>query len=230
MTISLAATVSGISVFGGDLTIIAREAAAGHNLTAFYIGHASAQLYRMVLMALHFTFCYHVLFTPDFPFGDMFAIVLLLFCVFYSIAQIFSLLFAADAQLTATLVCMMFALITCMFNGFVTQFAVGFKQIFAPWWASEAYFTRQSDDLLAIFKVEQNSVAKFGFTRGQFGTDMGALVAIALGCQMIGALMISIVFKLHAIDRLAARLQRAASRGFSRLISGKSQTMRTPPS
>lgn len=64
-----------MKAFGEDRVVYWRESASGHSRLAYFIGVATAQIYRIALNALHFTMLFHILAKPTIGFGAMLAVV-----------------------------------------------------------------------------------------------------------------------------------------------------------
>ncbi|KAK5059647.1 hypothetical protein LTR69_006236 [Exophiala sideris] len=91
LAIGLAASAAGVKVFGDEKLTYWREAAAGHNRYAYYIGKVLSTLIRMTLSCLHFSVCLGVLATPLMSFGSIFAANLLYFYCIYGFSSCISM-------------------------------------------------------------------------------------------------------------------------------------------
>ncbi|KIV95082.1 hypothetical protein, variant 1 [Exophiala mesophila] len=91
LAIGLAASAAGVKVFGDEKLIYWREAAAGHNRYAYYLGKVMSTFIRMTLSCLHFSVFLGVLATPLMSFSTIFAANLLYFYCIYGFSSCISM-------------------------------------------------------------------------------------------------------------------------------------------
>jgi hypothetical protein len=88
----LAGSPAGVLTFGEEKLIYYREAAAGHNALAYYLGKTAATLYRIVVGSLHFSGVFVLLARPTSSFATLFVIILGMFFCVYGLAAVVSML------------------------------------------------------------------------------------------------------------------------------------------
>jgi ABC-type multidrug transport system ATPase subunit len=91
LAIGLTASAPGVKVFSEEKLVFWREAAAGHNRFAYYMGKVISTIPRMVLANFHFTTTLILLSTPDISYLESFAVNLLYFWCIYGIASCISM-------------------------------------------------------------------------------------------------------------------------------------------
>lgn len=83
LAVGLAGSPAGVLTFGEEKMVYYREAAAGHNTLAYYIGKTISVIYRFVLGSLHFAGIFMLLAKPVSSFGILYLIVWTqFFCVY----------------------------------------------------------------------------------------------------------------------------------------------------
>jgi hypothetical protein len=92
VAVGLAGSPAGVLTFGEEKLIYYREAAAGHNALAYYLGKTAATLYRIVVGSLHFSGVFVLLARPTSSFATLFVIILGMFFCVYGLAAVVSML------------------------------------------------------------------------------------------------------------------------------------------
>lgn len=189
MGVSMSAAFSGVSVFYGisEQLVRWREARAGHAMPPYYIGLVLCQGFRNLIGAVHFATMYHLISAPFISYSDLLAIVFLLYFGWYGWATCIASLTSKE---NSTLVSVVGALIFSALNGYVNAVPVFVLYISHCFWASEAYFTRQTEPFVGVMQVEAISADAFQYTYGRFETDMGILFAVAIAYHAIGFLLL----------------------------------------
>ena len=182
LSIGLIAASPGVKVFGEEKLMYWREAAAGHNKFAYYIGKVVSVLPRIFLAAIHFTVFFQLLATPLISWGNSFFANLLYFYTIYGLASIVSMIFRReDGPLLAVL--------AGLIVGFLNGMSPSLRQVFEwhmGWlwqatpgtWLAEAYFTENVTPLAYLYKI-QNASDAAGYTLNRFKFDM--LILFVLG-------------------------------------------------
>jgi ABC-type multidrug transport system ATPase subunit len=113
VAIGLAASPAGCKVFGEEKLMYWREAASGHNRSAYYVGKLLSTLARLALSALHFTIFLQILATPLMGFGVLYLANLLYFYCIYGLASCVSILVKReDGALLAVMASLLVALMS----------------------------------------------------------------------------------------------------------------------
>ncbi len=196
MGVSMSAAFSGVSVFYGvsEQLVRWREARAGHSMPPYYIGVVASQGFRNLIGAVHFATVYHLISAPFISFPELLGIVFLLSFGWYGWATCVASLTAKE---NSTLVSVVGALIFSALNGYVNAVPEFVLYLSHCYWASEAFFTRQSEPFVGVMQVEKISAKIFQYTYGRFETDMGILFIVALAYHAIGFLLLKRKNKQH---------------------------------
>lgn len=191
LSIGLIAASPGVKVFGEEKLVYRREAAAGHNKFAYYIGKVFSVLPRIILAAAHFTVFFMLLATPIIAWWDSFFANLLYFYTIYGLASVVSMLFRReDGPLLAVL--------ASLIVGFLNGMSPTLKQVFewhAGWlwqaspgtWLAEAYFTQNITPLAYLFDIS-NASDEAGYTLNRYPFDMLMLFVLGTAYRMLAFL------------------------------------------
>ncbi|CZR59382.1 related to ABC transporter protein (ATP-binding-cassette protein) [Phialocephala subalpina] len=181
LAIGLTASAPGVKIFGEEKLVYWREAAAGHNRFAYYIGKVISTIPRMVLANFHFTTMFMLLSTPRIPYLSAFVANLLYFYCIYGLASIISMVTRRE---DGPLLAVMMSLIVGVLNGMSPSLKkVRSWHIIWIWraspgtWLAEAYFTQNITPLKYLYQID---VAKtsVGYLLNMFGDDLLMLLAI----------------------------------------------------
>ena len=115
IAVALAGSPAGVNVFGNELHIYWRKAAAGHNTLAYYLGKSLSSVYRIVIASMHFSALFYCLGHPVLPYWVEFIVVALTFFGVYSLAGFVSMVVKRDS---ATLLAVVIALFSAVFCGY----------------------------------------------------------------------------------------------------------------
>jgi energy-coupling factor transporter ATP-binding protein EcfA2 len=183
MAVGISAASAGARVFGGDEQIVYwREAAAGHGKLAYFIGNSVAQLPRNFLCGLHFALSYHILATPVMLFSDFLPVSVLLFYAVYGLGCLVSMLVA---RTNAALVSVVSALICAVFCGYVRDVPFVLKVLTPAYWATEAFFDKNTEPFQHIMQVAECSAPTWGYRLGWFGKDLALIFAVGTGYRVL---------------------------------------------
>ncbi|KIV78510.1 hypothetical protein, variant [Exophiala sideris] len=181
LAIGLAASAAGVKVFGDEKLTYWREAAAGHNRYAYYIGKVLSTLIRMTLSCLHFSVCLGVLATPLMSFGSIFAANLLYFYCIYGFSSCISMVTKRE---DGPLLAVMGSLIIGILGGVapplskVRTWHMEWLWRMSPGtWFTEIWFTRNVAPLKYLYILDLASAAT-GFKFHQSTLDMCVLFLI----------------------------------------------------
>ncbi|KAJ3096207.1 hypothetical protein HK100_005627, partial [Physocladia obscura] len=141
IVIALVAAPPGVKVFGEEMAVYYREAAAGHDKLAYFVGKNLSIVYRIALASAHFVAVYYLMAHPPIYLGIQYVAVLLNFFGIYGISMIVSMFIRREnAPLMAVTVGMIFgvlcgfapSIIAATQQGYIFLFDIGVNR-----WASE---------------------------------------------------------------------------------------------
>ena len=178
LAIGIIASSPGVKIFSEEKLMYAREASAGHNRFAYYLGKVFSTLPRIVLSTLHFTMPFIYLATPRISWGAAFtANLLYLYCI-YGLASCVSMVTKReDGPLIATMVSLTVAIISGVKP---TLHTVGGWHMTWLWrsspgtWLSEAYFTENVTPFRYLYQIDLAASAT-GYSLDGFGLDLAVL-------------------------------------------------------
>ncbi|KAI1614657.1 ABC transporter-like protein [Exophiala viscosa] len=196
LAIGLAASAAGVKVFGDEKLTYWREAAAGHNRYAYYIGKVLSTLVRMTLSCLHFSVCLGVLATPMMSFGSIFAANLLYFYCIYGFSSCISMVTKRE---DGPLLAVMGSLIIGILGGVAPPLSK-VKLWHMEWlwrmspgtWFTEIWFTKNVAPLKYLYILDLASAAT-GFKFHQSTLDMCILFLIGTIYRLIACALLVLV-------------------------------------
>jgi len=175
MGIGLAASAPAVKVFGEEKLIFNREAAAGHSMSAYYVGKMVSVFPRLMLASLHFSVFMGILATPLMRWSNMFEANLLYFYCVYGLASCIGMCVKRE---DGPLLAVMASLIIGILGGVAPPLSNVKDWNLEPlWrmspgvWFTEAYFSQNLLPLDYLYILEAASEAT-GFTLGKFSLDM----------------------------------------------------------
>ncbi|KAI4179629.1 MAG: hypothetical protein L6R41_007730 [Letrouitia leprolyta] len=178
IAIGLIASSPGVKIFGEEKLVYWREANAGHNRLAYYVGKVLSTLPRMLVACLHFTATFMLLSTPRISWGHSFLANLLYFYNIYGLASILSMLTRRE---DGPLLAVMASLIVGVLNGMSPNLSTvsdwhmtWFWRALPGTWLAEAYFEKNVAPLGYLYGVGDASAAT-GYKLGRFGRDLAVL-------------------------------------------------------
>ncbi|KAF7858836.1 hypothetical protein EAF04_008878 [Stromatinia cepivora] len=182
LAIGLTASAPGVKVFGEEKLVYWREAAAGHNRFAYYVGKVISTIPRMILANFHFTVFFALMTTPIISWIDIFAANLLYFWCIYGLASCVSMITRRE---DGPLLAVMSSLIVGVLNGMSPSLKKvrGWHMVWL-WraspgtWLAEGYFTQNISPMEYLYDIESAKDA-VGYRLGHFQQDM--LMLLALG-------------------------------------------------
>jgi hypothetical protein len=202
MAIGLAASAPAVKVFGEEKLIFNREAAAGHSMSAYYIGKIISVLPRIALSSLHFTVFMGVLSTPLMDFQQMFAANLLYFYVIYGLASCVGMIVKRE---DGPLLAVILSLIISVFGGVAPALAK-VREWKLEWlwrsspgvWFAEGYVSQNWLPLGYLYMLDNASGAT-GFRLGRYALDMWMLFALGSAYRVLAfVLLVSVQRKRHS--------------------------------
>ncbi|CAI6327815.1 unnamed protein product [Periconia digitata] len=183
MAVGLAASAPAVRVFGEEKMIFNREAAAGHSMSAYYVGKMVSVLPRLFLSSLHYSVFMGILATPIMAWTDMFIAILLYFFCVYGLASCVGMVVKRE---DGPLLAVMASLIIGILGGVAPPLSkVATWKLEWLWrmspgvWFTEAFVSQCLLPLDYLYFLKAASEAT-GFKLGQFSLDMGMLFVI--GC------------------------------------------------
>ncbi|KAI9337955.1 hypothetical protein BDR26DRAFT_863348 [Obelidium mucronatum] len=196
IAVALAGAPAGVKVFGEEKPVFWREAAAGHNRLAYFLGKNIATVYRLVLTSLHFTGLYMLLAKPVLDPYMQYALVLFQFFGVYGISCIVSMVVKRENASLLAVVISLFASIFCGYgpslnqakqSGYLFLFELSFNK-----WAAEASYA--ASILVYKERLDIDLMAKiWGYTLTQLSLDLFMCVLLGVAMRIIGfVLMIAL--------------------------------------
>jgi hypothetical protein len=191
LAIGLTASAPGVKVFGEEKLVYWREAAAGHNRLAYYIGKVLSTGPRMFLACFHFSTMFLLLATPVISWGAAFIANLLYFYCIYGLASCISMVSRRE---DGPLLAVMGSLIVGVLNGGspslgqVRSWHLAWLWRSSPGtWLGEGYFNQNVQPYQYLYQID---VAKevTGYKLNQFGLDLGLLVTIGTVYRLVAFL------------------------------------------
>ncbi|TGO15858.1 hypothetical protein BTUL_0035g00640 [Botrytis tulipae] len=188
LAIGLTASAPGVKVFGEEKLVYWREAAAGHNRFAYYVGKVLSTMPRMILANFHFTVFFAFMTTPVIGWMDMFAANLLYFWCIYGLASCVSMVTRRE---DGPLLSVMASLIVGVLNGMSPSLKkVRSWHLIWLWrstpgtWLAEGYFTQNISPMGYLYDIEtaKNAV---GYDLDHFTEDLLMLLALGSAYRVI---------------------------------------------
>ena len=188
LSIGLTASSPGVKIFGEEKLIYMREASAGHNRFAYYIGKVLSTIPRIILANFHFTVFFIVLSTPKISWGAAFVANLLYFYCIYGLASIISMITRREE---GPLIATMSSLIVGILSGVAPRLAT-VKNWHMLWlwraspgtWLSEGYFTENIVPYEHLYQIDM-AAKSTGFTLWRFSLDMWILFALGSAYRVL---------------------------------------------
>ncbi|KAI8607512.1 P-loop containing nucleoside triphosphate hydrolase protein, partial [Chytriomyces sp. MP71] len=191
LSISLAATPSGVKVFGEEKAVYLREAEAGHNIHAYYLGKNLASIYRVILSAGHFCGIYYLLAQPPIDIGIQFAIIFLNFVGTYGVGMMVSMVVKREnAPLLGVTIALIWEVL-CGFGPSITDATDGgyifLYDIGVNRWMAETQFTLWVE----AYNIYDKTIAAnvFGYQFGNTARNIGLMVVVCIGYRIITYLL-----------------------------------------
>jgi hypothetical protein len=181
IAICLTASALGVKIFGEERLVFWREAAAGHNRFAYYLGKTLSTGPRIFCACLHFSVFFLLFAPPRISWGAAFAVNLLYFYCVYELAACVSMVTPReDGPLLAT----MASLIVGVLSG-ASPSPTELRRWHLQWlWRAspgvrfgEAYFNENAQPFRELYQIE---LAKeyIGYRLGHFGRNLAMLAVI----------------------------------------------------
>ncbi|KAJ3015720.1 UNVERIFIED_CONTAM: hypothetical protein HDU68_012591 [Siphonaria sp. JEL0065] len=193
IAIALIAAPPGVKVFGEEMAIYYREAAAGHNKLAYFIGKNLSIVYRIALTSAHFTAVYYLMAHPPIYLGWQYAFMFLNFFGIYGMAMIISMFIRREnAPLMAVTVGMIFGVL-CGFaptilnaskQGYLFLLDIGMNR-----WAAEALFALWIERYLDVYDPEVPN-SYFGYELEKTVRNLGYMIVIALAYRVVAFVLL----------------------------------------
>ncbi|KAI9745242.1 MAG: hypothetical protein M1818_001520 [Claussenomyces sp. TS43310] len=188
IAIGLTASAPGVKIFGEEKLLYRREAAAGHNRFAYYVGKVISTLPRMLLATLHFTVFFYSISTPRISFADSFVANLLYCYCIYGLASCVSMVtLREDGPLIATIL----SLIMGVFNGMSPPLRnihkwhmIWFWHICPGMWLAEGYFAQSIRVWSHLYQIK-DAADFLGYDLGGFPRDLAILLALGSAYRVI---------------------------------------------
>lgn len=198
LAIGLTASAPGVKVFGEEKLVYWREAAAGHNRFAYYIGKVISTIPRMILANFHFTVMFVFLTTPRISWFNVFAANLLYFWCIYGLASCVSMVVRRE---DGPLLAVMASLIVGVLNGMSPSIKkVRSWNLVWLWraspgtWLAEGYFTQNITPLDYLYDI-QSAKDAVGYRLDHFTEDLLVLLALGVLYRVIAFLGLRFLYR-----------------------------------
>ncbi|KAI8853994.1 hypothetical protein BC829DRAFT_381042 [Chytridium lagenaria] len=183
----LAGAPAGVKVFGEEKPVYWREAAAGHNKLAYFVGKTLASSYRFVLTALHFAAIFCFLATPITPFPLIFSNFFLQFYCVYGLAAVVSMIVRREnASLLAVVTCL-FAAVFCGYGPTVRaarRWGIEFIwHLSYNRWATEAFFSEEISVFRDVYDI-QSAADYYGYVLNSVHYNLFFMFIIGVGLRV----------------------------------------------
>ncbi|KAJ3354135.1 hypothetical protein HDU83_005741 [Entophlyctis luteolus] len=193
IVIALVAAPPGVKIFGEEMAVYYREAAAGHNKLAYFIGKNFSIIYRIALTSAHFTAVYYLMAHPPIYLGYQYISLFLNFFGVYGMAMIVSMLIRREnAPLMAVTVGMIFGVL-CGFaptiidatqQGYVFLFDIGMNR-----WSAETLFSLWIERYSEVYDVSIPNKA-FGYELGRTARNLGLMLVISIAYRIVAFVLL----------------------------------------
>lgn len=172
LSIALIGSAGGARLLSEESLVFYREFNAGHSVIAYFIGKNIMAIYRIVLLALHYSAFLQLLAIPLTPFNNTFVIIFGYYAGVYGIAMLVSLSVRKE---NAPLVAIMSALLMSVFTGMgpnVKGTWAHILSLFYSRWLAEAQYDQEVSPFNRIYRTD-TSADLFGYTMNRFSYDIG---------------------------------------------------------
>ena len=199
VSIGLTASPPGVKIFGEEKLVYWREAAAGHNRCAYYVGKVLSTVPRMVLANLHFSTMFLLLSTLRMSWGTAFITNLLYFYCVYGLASCISM---TTRREDGPLLAVMTSLIIGVLNGMspslrrVRSWHMQWLWRCSPGtWLSEAYFHQNVSPLRYLYQIDR-AAEYVGYHLNHFQRDLVMLFVLGTLYRIL-AFVLMLVWNRH---------------------------------
>lgn len=191
MSVGIAGAPAGVKTFGEERTVYFREAAAGHNRAAYFVGKSLSVFYRLTVAALHFCCLFHVVAAPVLPFGPLMVSIWTLFVCVYGLSSCVSMLLPREDAPLLAVVSSLFAAVLSGYgptmNNWYDWHLGWFLEMCYSRWTTEALFTSMVTPYSDVYDV-QGSASVYGYTLNRFSTDIGYALLISMVLRLLAFL------------------------------------------
>lgn len=172
ISIALVSASAAARLLSDERLVFKREFNAGHSVFAYFIGKNAIALYRIALLALHYSAFIQVMTMPYATYGETYACVFAWYFGVWGIGQVVSLLSRREnAPLTSILAALLFSVFTGMGPTLNSGFG-GVITITYSRWIAEAIFTKEIEPYTGVYMTDI-SAGIYGYTLGRFSYDIG---------------------------------------------------------
>ncbi|KAJ3394171.1 hypothetical protein HDU84_009491 [Entophlyctis sp. JEL0112] len=205
ISVAVAATPSGVKVFGEEKVVFIREFEAGHNPTAYFLGKNISVIYRVALSAAHFVGVYFYFAEAPIKPTMIYLLIFLNFFGVYGMGMILSMLLRRE---NATLVAVVFVLIfeaLCGFgpsltdatnDGYVILLDMGLNR-----WMAETQFVLWLEPYAQTIDLDLASQS-YGYQFGTTTRNLWVMLGLGLGYRFLA--YIALMWVLH-VGNLSTR-------------------------
>ncbi|ORY53533.1 PEP carboxykinase-like protein [Rhizoclosmatium globosum] len=192
IVIALVGAPPAVKVFGEEMAIYYREAAAGHNKLAYFIGKNISIIFRIAMAAAHFSAVYYLMSHPPINLGLQYGAMFLNFFGIYGLSMIVSMLVRRENAPLMGVTSGMILGVLCGFaptikeaaeQGTLWIYALGTNR-----WASEALFESWIEQYIDVFDTSIPN-DHFGYELGRSTRNLLLMVVVALGYRVIAFIL-----------------------------------------
>jgi hypothetical protein len=159
MSLGLAASVAGVNVFGRERSNYFRDAQSGSNRLAYFVGTATAAIYRILVGGLMFSALLHGLARLMIPYRVAFGVLTLNYMAVYGMACAVSIV---ANQRDSPLIAATLSILMAVFNGFI-PFPNGLRYLSPAFWGSQIMHLYHDD---YVITYAESTLGPWGYTRG----------------------------------------------------------------
>ena len=182
ISIALVSASAAARLLSDERLVFKREFNAGHSVFAYFIGKNAIAIYRIALLALHYSAFIQLMTKPYASYGATYACIFGWYFGVWGIGQVVSLLSKKEnASLSSILAALLFSVFTGM-GPTLNSSLGGVISITYSRWIAEAVFTQEIQPYTDVYLTNISSTI-YGYTLGRFSYDIGMTFKILLVCH-----------------------------------------------
>ncbi|KAI8612755.1 hypothetical protein BC830DRAFT_1220204 [Chytriomyces sp. MP71] len=205
IVIALASAPAAVKVFSEETAVYLREAEAGHNSAAYFVGKNLGSIYRIVLASAHFVGLYVYLAQPPIGIGYQYALVFLNFFGVYGLGMILSMMVRRE---NAPLIAVTVSMISEVLCGFGPSIPDATTSGYMERGGSIRFVGRPYGDTIDLMDVGDTWGYEFGHTT----RNMLIMVALGFAYRVVAFALFYAALKSSFFKRMWAQLKMAVTR------------------
>jgi len=180
MSLGLAASVAGVTVFSVERQQYFREVPTGMYRGSYFIGNVVAALFRVGISSLTYSAIFTALASLVVPFEALYFTAMLSYWCNYAVGACIAVVASPSS---APLIAGTTSIVFSVFNGFI-NFPVIMKRFSFGFWASQIL---QEEHAKTTFEWARDPMAnaETGFEKGKTAESFGILIVMAVGIHLI---------------------------------------------